>query len=116
MPDNPYRWVVSFIVKKDLSVEFQKFMEETHFKTIHASECFTGVTRKVPQADTKPGFDTIVYIHEPKSPEHWQAYCSGFRINVAVPEFEGKYASALQNGDISMIQTTGELTVLQMAA
>lgn len=111
MPNN-LRWVAAFLMKSTHSERFQTFMEQTHFKTIDASDCFTGVTRKLFQSGVKEGLDSVVYIHEPKSREHWEKYCKEFRP-AAIKEFMDENSDALASGELlPPIQSMGELQVL----
>lgn len=106
-----FRWCVSFEIKEELSKDFQLFMEGTHFKTIHRSGCFNENIRKIFQPSVKPGIDSLVYIHEPKNEASWENYCNNFR-DEAKKEFGSAYGTEMANGNISAIQSTGELEVI----
>lgn len=107
------RWVATFLVAQPISAEFRKFMEEIHFPTIHASNCFTKTVRRVFNPEIKEGFDSVVYFHEPIDYEAWKKYNEHFRP-AARKEFIEKYGPAVEKGDIVMIQSMGELEVFEI--
>jgi hypothetical protein len=88
-------------------------MEKKHLKTIQKSNCFFGVTQKIFQEKVKDGFDSVVYIKEPKSLEDWQKYIAEFRPDAA-KEFLEENRDALAVGDIVAIQSTGEVKIIEI--
>lgn len=97
----------SFLVKKELSTAFRKFMEEKHVKTILKTGCFEHRLRKCFNENVKPGFDSIVYVLETDN-SRWDHYQKVYQAKTA-EEFMEENKDHLQSGDISVIKTDGLL-------
>lgn len=107
------RWIRAFRVKSSLSAEFQTFMEGHNFEMLWSSDCFTDTLRKVFCKDVAPSFDSMVYIHEPKSMEHWNTYLNDGWRKREKEAFEWKYGYELKSQQLICIHATGELVVME---
>lgn len=104
-------WLATFLVSDEISEDFQNWMENEHFPSLQETGCFEDGIGKLSQQQTKPGFDSIVYFHGPKSQEDWDRYQTEFRPKKG-KEFMDKWDKALGNGQIQVIQCTNEIKAL----
>ena len=115
---NNLRWVAPFIVSTEISAKFQKWMRK-HFKDLENTGHFEEKVREIVQenavaaTDQAPAFDSIVYIHTPKSREAWKAYNENDRADLK-EDFKENWGWAITGEKlIPGQQTMDELAIVE---
>jgi|SRR3989344_6342881 len=88
-----------FILTDAISITFQWWMEEDHFKKMHQSGCFEDGIQKFLDYESQPGFKTVTYIHYFKSEEEERKYKNDFRPPLRI-EFSDKWKENMERKEI----------------
>lgn len=108
------RFSATFTVVKEISEEFRKWMENVYFKEMEETKCFTPTVRRIFEENTiskteiSSTFDSVLYIHEPKSRGDWDAYQKHSRPRLRAM-FAEKWGEYQKLGKINAVFLMGEL-------
>ncbi len=106
--ENGFILALAFKVKKSTSPKFRRWMKK-HFGDLDKTGCFEADMLSVLDTKSSPDFNTGIYLHSLKGGKRgWKRYQRQFRPKLK-EEFMAKWGEAIENGDLSLIQTAAPL-------